>query len=83
MHEDAPPYRASSSPSPGCVTLSPTDGERDRERGAFKFIDLFCGIGSFRLAFERVGGVCVFVLRLERAGPTLFFQPRISTDGHE
>jgi DNA (cytosine-5)-methyltransferase 1 len=25
-----------------------------------KFIDLFCGIGGMRLAFEAAGGECVF-----------------------
>jgi DNA (cytosine-5)-methyltransferase 1 len=29
-------------------------------KNVFRFIDLFCGIGGFRIAFQRAGGKCVF-----------------------
>lgn len=32
----------------------------DKASHNFKYIDLFCGIGGFRIAFDRVGAECVF-----------------------
>lgn len=37
----------------------------------FKFIDLFCGIGGFRLSFDELGGDCVFSSDIDKyAGQT-------------
>lgn len=36
------------------------------ENPTFKFIDLFAGIGGFRLAFQNLGGKCVFTSEWDR-----------------
>lgn len=49
---------------------------------AFKFIDLFAGIGGLRLGFESIGGECVFTSEWDKYC-NLTYRRNFPHDGHE
>lgn len=51
------------------------------KRGEFRFIDLFAGIGGIRLAFEGVGGECVFTSEWDSYAQRTYCENFVS--GHE
>jgi DNA (cytosine-5)-methyltransferase 1 len=49
-------------------------GKRHAEDAPFTFIDLFAGVGGFRIAMERFGGHCVFTSEWDKYSQETYFQ---------
>ncbi|MDH5763626.1 MAG: DNA (cytosine-5-)-methyltransferase [Nitrospinota bacterium] len=59
------------------MSLYHTNGNgsgKNGHHGKFKFIDLFAGIGGIRLAFEKLGGHCVFSSEWDRWCKDTYFE---------
>lgn len=57
-------------------------GDRDAGAGDFTFIDLFAGIGGLRLAFESIGGRCVFTSEWDKYSQKTY-RANFPDDDHE
>lgn len=54
----------------------------DRPAPAFRFIDLFAGIGGLRLGFEAIGGRCVFTSEWDRFAQKTYLRNFADGDDH-
>jgi len=49
-------------------------GHRHAEDAPFTFIDLFAGVGGFRIAMQRLGGHCVFTSEWDKYSQETYFE---------
>ena len=54
----------------------------DRSRPAFRFIDLFAGIGGLRVGFEAIGGKCVFTSEGDKYAAQTYARNFPEEEGH-
>ncbi len=59
IKDDAPEYRVAADVSPRQTTAAEKSAALLPTQ-PLRFIDHFCGIGGFRIAFEKAGCQCVF-----------------------
>ena len=45
---------------------------RETSRPTFRFVELFAGVGGFRLGMERLGGQCVFASEMDREARAVY-----------
>ena len=57
-------------PGEGCVVTQ--QGDRPPPRTSFTFVELFAGIGGFRLGLAPLGGTCVFASELDALARALY-----------
>lgn len=64
------------------LALVPGKPDDPHELPAFKFIDLFAGIGGLRLGFEAIGGKCVFTSEWDKYSQKTY-RANFPEDDHE
>jgi DNA (cytosine-5)-methyltransferase 1 len=68
--------------SPELKLVRPTKADKSDGSAAFRFIDLFAGIGGLRRGFEAVGGKCVFTCEWDRYSQQTY-RANFPNDEHE
>lgn len=53
---------------------TPTGFFLPKKKSTFQFIDLFAGIGGFRMALQRLGGTCVFTSEWDENAKNTYFK---------
>jgi DNA (cytosine-5)-methyltransferase 1 len=67
---------------PALKQLQPSGTTTEVQDPSFKFVDLFAGIGGIRIAFERIGGQCVFTSEWDSYAQKTYAENH-RRDGHE
>ena len=65
-----------------CSLIQRTDKNETQDKPAFKFIDLFAGIGGLRKGFEAIKGECVFTCEWDKYSQQTY-RANFPHDGHE